>query len=282
MSRIAYVNGRYLPHRAARVHIEDRGYQFADGIYEVIAVRGGRLVDELPHLDRLDRSLREMRMSAPMAREPMRAVMREVIRRNRVIDGILYMQVTRGVAPRDHGFPRQATPSLVMTSKRTAAKTAALQAGVSVITTPDLRWKRRDIKTVGLTANVLAKQAANEAGAYEAWMIEPSGMVSEGTSSNAWIVTNDKELVTHPPTHDILNGITRLAIRDLATMRGYRFSERPFSLAEALGAAEAFVTGTTSWVIPVTRIDGRPIGEGRPGPLTRALQQLYLAHADAA
>ncbi len=281
MSRIAYVNGRYAPHRAAQVHIEDRGYQFADGIYEVIAVRGGRLIDEVPHLDRLDRSLREMRIAAPMAREPLRGVMREVVRRNRVNDGIIYMQITRGVAPRDHAFPRQSTPSLVMTARRTAMKSAALQDGVKVVTAPDLRWKRRDIKTVGLTANVLAKQAAAEAGAFEAWLVDSAGMVSEGTSSNAWIVTQGKELVTYPPTHDILNGITRMAVRDLATKQGYRFVERPFSLVEALDSAEAFVTGTTSWVIPVIRIDGKPIANGQPGTLTRALQHLYAAHAAA-
>lgn len=281
MSRIAYVNGRYAPHRAAQVHIEDRGYQFADGIYEVIAVRGGRLIDEVPHLDRLDRSLREMRIAAPMAREPLRGVMREVVRRNRVNDGIIYMQITRGVAPRDHAFPRQSTPSLVMTARRTAMKSAALQDGVKVVTAPDLRWKRRDIKTVGLTANVLAKQAAAEAGAFEAWLVDSAGMVSEGTSSNAWIVTQGKELVTYPPTHDILNGITRMAVRDLATKQGYRFVERPFSLVEALNSAEAFVTGTTSWVIPVIRIDGKPIANGQPGTLTRALQHLYAAHAAA-
>jgi D-alanine transaminase len=280
MSRIAYVNGRYVPHRAAEVHIEDRGYQFADGIYEVVAVRRGHLVDEIPHLDRLDRSLREMRMAAPMARAPLRHALREVIRRNRVSDGIVYLQVTRGVAPRDHAFPKAARPALVITAKRAPPKLAQMEKGVGVVTVPDIRWKRRDIKTVNLTANVLAKQQALDAGAFDAWLVDEQGMVSEGTASNAWIVTKAKELVTHTPDYTILNGITRLAVKALAEKEGYRFVERPFSLDEAKGAAEAFITGTTSWVTPVIAIDGKPIADGRPGPLTRALQRLYAAHAD--
>ena len=280
MSRIAYVNGRYVPHRAAQVHIEDRGYQFADGIYEVVAVRHGRLVDEGPHLDRLDRSLAEMRMAAPMARAPLRHAMREVIRRNRVADGIVYMQVTRGAAPREHAFPKAAKPALVITAKRLLPKFAQMEKGVSVITLPDIRWKRRDIKTVNLTANVLAKQQAVEAGAFDAWLVDEGGMVSEGTASNAWIVTKDKELVTHTPDYRILNGITRLAVRALAETEGYRFVERPFSLAEAQGATEAFITGTTAWVTPVIAIDKKQVGDGKPGPLTRALQRLYATYAD--
>jgi len=280
MSRIAYVNGRYVPHRAAQVHIEDRGYQFADGIYEVVAVRHGRLVDEGPHLDRLDRSLAEMRMAAPMARAPLRHAMREVIRRNRVADGIVYMQVTRGAAPREHAFPKAAKPALVITAKRLLPKFAQMEKGVSVITLPDIRWKRRDIKTVNLTANVLAKQQAVEAGAFDAWLVDEGGMVSEGTASNAWIVTKDKELVTHTPDYRILNGITRLSVRALAETEGYRFVERPFSLAEAQAAAEAFITGTTAWVTPVIAIDKKQVGDGKPGPLTRALQRLYATYAD--
>ncbi|MBL8665389.1 MAG: D-amino-acid transaminase [Candidatus Odyssella sp.] len=280
MSRIAYVNGRYIAHRAARVHIEDRGYQFADGIYEVVAVRRGHLVDEGPHLDRLDRSLGEMRMAAPMGRAALRHAMREVIRRNRVADGIVYLQVTRGVAPRGHAFPKGAAPALVITAKRLAPNYAQMEKGIAIVTLPDIRWKRRDIKTVNLTANVLAKQQALDAGAYDAWLVDEAGMVNEGTASNAWIVTRAKELVTHAPDHSILNGITRLAVKRLAETKGYRFVERPFSKSEALAAEEAFVTGTTSWVTPVVAIDGKPIGGGTAGPLTRALQRLYEAHAD--
>jgi D-alanine transaminase len=282
MSRIAYVNGRYVPHRAARVHVEDRGYQFADGVYEVIAVRGGHLVDELPHLDRLDRSLAEMRMAAPMARAPLRNALREVIRRNRVRDGIVYLQVTRGAAPRDHAFPKSAAPALVITAKRLLPKFAQMEKGIAVVALPDIRWKRRDIKTVNLTANVLAKQQALEAGAADAWLVDEAGMVSEATASNAWIVTGDRALVTHTPDHRILNGITRLAVKAMAEREGYRFVERAFSLAEARAATEAFITGTTSWVTPVIAIDGKPVGSGQPGPLTRALQRLYAAHAERA
>ncbi len=282
MSRIAYVNGRYLPHKSASVHIEDRGYQFADGIYEVVAVRGGRLVDEIPHLDRLDRSLAEMRMAAPMARAPLRHAMREVIRRNRFGDGIVYLQITRGVAPRDHAYPKAAAPSLVITAKRLAPKFAQMERGVAIVTLPDLRWKRRDIKTVNLTANVMAKQQALEAGAFDAWLVADDGTISEGTASNAWIVTPAHEVVTHVPDHRILNGITRLAVRAMAEGQGYRFVERPFSLEELRVAAEAFITGTTSWVTPVVTVDGRPVGAGTPGPLTRALQKLYAAHTDRA
>jgi D-alanine transaminase len=280
MSRIAYVNGRYVPHRAAQVHIEDRGYQFADGIYEVIAVRGGRLIDEAPHLDRLDRSLGEMRLAAPMPRAPLRHAMREVIRRNRVTEGIVYLQVSRGVAPRGHAFPKGAKPALVITAKRVAPNYAQMEKGIAVVTMPDIRWKRRDIKTVNLTANVLAKQQALDAGAYDAWLVEPDGTISEGTASNAWIVTNNKELVTHVPDYRILNGVTRLSVKALAEKEGYRFVERAFTKEEAFAATEAFVTGTTSWVTPVVSIDGMKVGTGQPGPLTKALQRLYAAYAD--
>ena len=282
MSRIAYVNGRYVPHRAAQVHIEDRGYQFADGIYEVIAVRHGHLVDESPHLDRLDRSLREMRMASPMPRAPLVGVISEVVRRNRVAEGIVYLQVTRGVAPRDHAFPKSAKPALVVTAKRALPKFAQMEQGIAVITLPDIRWHRRDIKTVNLTANVLAKQQALDAGVADAWLIDEAGTVNEATASNAWIVTRNKSLITHVPDHRILNGITRLSVKELAEKEGYHFVERSFSLAEAQDAAEAFITGTTSWVTPVIAIDGRPVGGGKPGPLTRALQRLYGEHADHA
>jgi len=281
MSRIAYVNGRYVPHRAASVHVEDRGYQFADGIYEVVAVRAGRLIDELPHLDRLDRSLKEMRMTAPMGRAALRHAMREVLRRNRVENGIVYLQVTRGAAPRDHAFPKAAKPALVITAKRSQPKFAQMEKGIAVITLPDIRWKRRDIKTVNLTANILAKQQALDAGAADAWLVDEAGMVSEATASNAWIVTKKGELITHDPSHTILNGITRLSLRALAEKKGYRFVERPFALKEALSAAEAFISGSTSWVTPVITIDGKPVGEGKPGPLTRALQKLYADYAEA-
>lgn len=279
MSRIAYVNGRYFPHAHASVHVEDRGYQFGDGVYEVVLIHRGRLVDEEGHLDRLDRSLREIRIASPMARAPMRAVMREVIRRNRIEDGLIYMQVTRGVARRDHPFPKAAKPALVMTARPlTPFDPAAARTGVEAITIPDIRWKRCDIKTIGLLPNVLGKQQAREAGAYEAWLVAEDGTVTEGTSSNAWIVTREGELVTRNLSGAILGGITRRAILDLARAAGVRFAERAFTVAEAKAAREAFVSSATSLVKPVVRLDGQSIGNGHVGEVTDRLIALYAAH----
>jgi D-alanine transaminase len=284
MSRIAYVNGRYVLHRDARVHVEDRGYQFADGVYEVIAVSHGRLIDEAAHLERMGRSLAELAMGWPMSREPLRVVMREMIRRNRLTAlGSIYMQVTRGVAPRNHAFPSGARPVLVMTARILPAfDPHAANRGVRVITLADIRWKRPDIKSVSLLPNVLAKQQAIEAGAYEAWMMDDEGMITEGTASNAWIVTRDGELVTRAADRSILSGITRGAVLRLAREQGLRVVERPFSLEEARAATEAFLTSTTSWVKPVVQIDDVAIGAGAVGPLTSRLLALYIAHAEHA
>ena len=277
MPRQAYVNGRYLPHGAASVHIEDRGYQFADGVYEVVPVAAGILVDEEPHLDRLERSLRELRMAMPMSRAAIKLVSRELMRRNGLSNGFLYMQVTRGVAPRDHKFPKAARPALVMTTRQMQPPSPEnLNNGVSVITVPDIRWQRRDIKSVSLLPNVLAKQEAVEAGCFEAWMVDPDGLVTEGTSTNAWIVTRDDRLVTRDANHAILNGITRLALLKLAEAEGLAFEERPFSVDEALGAREAFLTSSTNFVMPVTRIDDKPIGNGHPGILTMKIRETYM------
>ncbi len=280
MSRIAYVNGRYVRHRDAAVHIEDRGYQFADAVYEVIAVRHGRFVDEQPHLDRLDRSLAALRMAPPVGRPALKQILRETVRRNRVRDGIVYLQISRGVARRDHAFPAGAKSALVATARTMAPKSAVRIAGVRVVTAADIRWKRCDIKTVGLLPNVLARQQAVEAGAYETWMIAEDGRVTEGTSANAWIVTAEREVVTRPPTGAILNGVTRQTVRAIAEEAGYRVVERPFALEEALNAAEAFLTSTTAHVMPVVRIDDTTVGTGRPGPLTAALQARYDAYAE--
>lgn len=283
MSRIAYVDRQYLPHRAARVHIEDRGYQFADGVYEVLAVVGGHLVDERPHLTRLARSLAELRIPAPMSEAALRIVMREVVRRNSVRDGTLYLQITRGAAPRDHAFPKSAKPVLVVTARRKKPPDPHLaNDGIAVITIPDIRWRRCDIKSVALVANVLGKERAKAAGAYEAWQVDSEGRVTEGTSTNAWIVTADGAAVTRQADSAILNGVTRLAVFDIIRREGCRLIERPFSVAEAKAAREAFVTSTAVDLLPVVRIDGDPIGDGRPGPLSRALREFYLAHAAAA
>ena len=278
MSRVAYVNGRYVPHAEAGVHIEDRGYQFADGVYEVIAVLKGRFLDEEGHHDRLERSLRELRIAPPVGRRALSHVLRETVRRNRVASGIVYVQVTRGVARRDHPFPAHVQPSLVVTARRIKGPGAqAVEQGVGVVGLRDIRWERRDIKSISLLPNVLAKQEAREKGAYEAWLVGGDGVVHEGSSTNAWIVTPDGTLVTHPPAHAILNGITRLAILAAARSMGIRVEERPFGLEEAKLAKEAFLSSTTSHLIPVISIDGQPVGNGHPGEITRALLAAYLA-----
>jgi D-alanine transaminase len=283
MSRIAYVAGHYVPHRQAQVHIEDRGYQFADGVYEVIAVVAGQLVDEAPHLARLHRSLAELRIAAPLGDTALKIVLREVIRRNGVDTGSVYLQVTRGVAPREHAFPKAAKPALVVTARRSRPPDPRLgEEGIAVITIPDIRWQRCDIKSVALVPNVLGKQQAREAGAYEAWQVDRDGRVTEGTSTNAWIVAADDTVVTRAPDHAILNGITRGAVLDIIHRAGYRLVERAFTVAEAKTAREAFLTSTTADLLPVVRIDGAPVADGTPGPLSRQLRAAYLAHAGAA
>ena len=273
MSRIAYVNGRYVAHAAAWVHVEDRGFQFADGVYEVMLVVAGRPVDQEAHLDRLDTSLAALAIPAPMARAGLRLVLRQVLRRNGLTNASLYIQVTRGVARRQHAVPPDLRPSLVVTVKRLAPQSAALiEHGVAVATVPDLRWKRRDVKSVALLPNVLAIQAARGAGAHEAWQVEDDGTISEGASSNAYIITADGEVVTRPADWHILAGITRATVLAEAAALGLAVRERPFTVAEAQAAAEAFLTSTTQRVVPVVRIDGQPVGDGRPGRQTRALR----------
>jgi D-alanine transaminase len=277
MGRYAYVNGRYVDHRHANVHIEDRGYQLADGVYEVVGVSDGRLIDEGPHLDRLDRSLRELRIGTPVSRGTLSFIIRELMRRNRLRDGLVYMQVTRGVARRDHAFPTTLIkPSLVLTTRNGKRAEADPGTGIAVKSEPDIRWERCDIKTVALLPNVLAKQAARESGAYEAWLVDSEGKVTEGASTNAWIVTSDDELVTRQTDNAILSGITRHTLKSIASQLQLKLVERPFTLAEAKRAREAFVTSATSFVMPVVKIDGQPIGEGRPGPTARRLREEYV------
>ncbi len=283
MSRIAYVNGQYVPHAQAMVGIEDRGYQFADGVYEVCEVRGLRLVDERRHMARLDRSLRELRMAHPMTPKALGIVMRETVRRNRVRDGIVYVQVTRGEMRRDFPFPPDGTrPSIVVTARSHDTVKLEKQAadGIAVVTMPDLRWQRVDIKSVALLPNVLAKQAAREQGAREAWLVDAQGRVTEGASSNAWIVTRDGKLVTRPLSGDILPGITRSVVIDLIAREGLGFEERPFTVEEAYAAREAFVTSASQLVMPVVQIDGRPIGNGAPGLIASALRRDYHSQAE--
>ena len=281
MTRIAYVNGQYVPHDEAVVHIEDRGFQFADGVYEVIAVHQGKLIDEELHMERLERSLGELSIAWPISWRSMPVVMRQVVRRNRVHNGLLYLQVTRGVAPRNHAFPDHENSSLVMTSRPTASfDKEAIAKGVDVITVPDIRWSRRDIKSISLLPNCLSKQQAVEAGAYEAWFIDNDGLITEGTACNAWIVTKDGELLSRKADSDILNGITRQSLIKLAEKEGVSFTERAFTPDEAKAAKEAFLTSTTSFVKPVVRIDGQSVGNGKAGSLTRRLLDFYGAHMD--
>jgi len=283
VSRIAYVNGRYLPRSDAAVHIEDRGYQFADGVYEVCEVRDGRLIDERRHMERLLRSLSELRIPLPMSLSALSIVMHQVVRRNGVRDGIVYLQITRGVARRDHAFPPPGTrPAVVVTANRIdPEKNERLAAdGIAVVTLPDNRWDRVDIKSISLLPNVLAKQAAREQGAREAWFVAADGMVTEGSSSNAWIVTKENEVVTRQADTAILRGITRTVLLDVLKAQDLTLRERPFTVEEALVAREAFITSASQTVMPVVRIDGRPIGNGAPGLLAAALRRDFHEFAE--
>jgi D-alanine transaminase len=282
MSRFVYVNGRFVRHGDAVVHVEDRGYQLADGVYEVWSVMGGKLADAEGHFVRLARSLDELRIPMPMSRAALTTVLRETLRRNGVVEGLLYLQVTRGVARRDHAFPEgDVRPAVVVTAKRVdrAAAEAKAMKGAGVVTVPESRWGRCDIKTIGLLPNALAKQAAKEAGAVEAWFVDPDGLVTEGASSNAWIVDASGVLRTRDTGANILRGVTRSSLLDVIAEEGLTVEERPFTVAEAHAAQEAFITGAGSLVTPITRIDGRPLGDGAVGPLAKRLRSLYIRRA---
>ena len=281
MSRIAYVNGAYRLQRQASVNVEDRGYQFADGIYEVVYIMGGRLVDETLHLDRLERSLRELRIDMPMSRAALVHVMLEVTRLNRVTEGLIYMQITRGVARRDHAFPKTPIrPAFVVTVRRTAPYPRDIDAwATTAITHPDQRWARCDIKSVALLPNVLAKQAAREKGAAEALLIDGDGLVTEGASTSSWIVDAAGVLRTRPLGHAILPGCTRAALVTLLAEEGIVFEERAFSEAELRDAREVFMTSATSFVRPLVKVDGAVVGDGTPGPITRRLFAIFARHA---
>ncbi len=280
MGRYAYVNGQYVDHLKASVHIEDRGYQLADGVYEVVGIRDGKMIDETLHIDRLDRSLGELRIGWPVARATLGFIIRELMRRNSLRDGLVYMQVTRGVARRDHAFPTTPVkPALVLTTKNTKHLGADPGPGVAVKSERDIRWERCDIKTIALLPNVLAKQAARESGAYEAWLVDEQGCVTEGASTNAWIVTPEGELVSRQTDNGILAGITRHTLKSMVDALQLKFVERPFTLAEAKQAKEAFITSATSFVTPVVKIDGEPVGDGKVGPTARRLREEYVRFA---
>lgn len=283
MSRIAYVNGRYLPFARAQVHVEDRGYQFSDGVYEVCEVLDGRMVDEPMHMRRLQRSLDELKIAMPMSLSALRVVLKETIRRNRVRNGLVYLQVSRGVARRDHAFPPAGTaPSVVVTARSSdlAAAERVAASGIAVITVPENRWDRVDIKSISLLPNVLAKQAAKEQGAKEAWFVDQDGFVTEGSSSNAWIISREGKVITRPADHGILRGITRTVLLNVLKAQGLELDERPFTVAEAYAAREAFVTSASQSVMPVVRIDGRPVGNGAPGLVATALRQDFHRHSE--
>jgi D-alanine transaminase len=282
MSRVAYVNGQYVPHGQATVHVEDRGFQFADGVYEVWSVFDGRMADFDGHMTRLHRSLSELRIPIPMTREALERVLKETVRRNRVREGLVYIQVTRGTARRDHPFPPEGTPPSVIVTSRSlplSKGSTAAAKGVAVITQPDIRWGRCDIKTVGLLPNVLAKQAAKERGAAEAWMVDEMGLVTEGASTNAWIVDDTGKLRTRDTQANILHGITRAAALALAADEGIEVEERAFSVEEAKRAREAFYTSASGFVMPAVSIDGAKIGDGKPGPVATRLRALYIEQA---
>jgi len=282
MGRIAYVNGRFVRQAEACVHIEDRGLQLADAVYEVWAVFDGRLADAEGHFARLSRSLSELRIAEPMSRAALTVVLRETLRRNRVRDGLLYIQVGRGVAPRDHAFPKTAVaPSVIVTAKAVdrAAAEAKAAKGIGAVTTPENRWGRCDIKTTNLLPNVMARQAAAEAGAGEAWFVDELGFVTEGAASNAWIVDGDGRLRTRDTNANILRGITRRSLIDIIRESGLEMDERPFTPAEARQAREAFITGAGALITPVVSIDGQPIGDGTPGPVATRLRSLYIERA---
>jgi D-alanine transaminase len=276
MSRIVYVNGSFVPFEQATIPLMDRGFLFADGIYEVSAVINGQLIDNEPHLARLDRSLKEIRIPNPYSTAEWIRLEEEIVARNRLAEGLVYMQVTRGAAEREYVFPKDATPTVVMfTQPKNMIASPLAETGAAVITVPDLRWKRRDIKSIGLLAQVLAKQAAAEAGVAEAWMVE-DGLITEGGSSTAFILTKDRKVVTRPLSTAVLPGITRLSVMRLAKENGLTIEERAFSVEEALSAAEAFLTSASSLVMPVVTIDGKPVADGKPGPMTRRLRRVYL------
>lgn len=280
--RIAYVNGRYLPHAYATVHIEDRGLQLGDAIYEVCNIASGRLMDEAGHLDRLERSLGELAMAMPMGRGALQLVMREMVRRNRLRDGLLYLQVTRGTARRDHPIPEPALrPTLIMTARPLSAEAQRRKFadGIKVITHPDQRWARRDIKTTQLLPNLLAKTAAKKAGALEAWLVDDDGFVTEGAAANAWIVDAAGAVITRDLSTAILAGVTRKIILEAAAAAEQPVLERKFTIVEARGAREAFISSATGAAVPVVAIDGQAIGDGRPGPLTRRIHLLYAEKA---
>ncbi|QRM30578.1 D-amino-acid transaminase [Microvirga sp. VF16] len=281
MSRIVFLNGSFLPIEEAKVPFMDRGFMFGDGVYEGIGMLDGRLIDNEAHLERLERSLAEIRIPNPYTTAEWTSIQEELARRNGMTEGFIYFQVTRGVAERDFFFPENAKPTVAMfTQAKSIAQAPAAQTGIAVVTVPDLRWQRRDIKSINLLAQVLAKQAAKEEGAQEAWLVE-DGFVTEGGSSSAFIVTKQGSIVVRPLSNAILPGITRKSLLQLSKEAGIPLEDRRFTVEEAYDAAEAFLTSASNFVLPIVSIDGRPVADGKPGPVTKRLRELYLQMASA-
>jgi len=282
MTRVVYVDGRYVPWAEARVHAEDRGYQFADAVYEVCEVRNGRLVDETRHVNRLMRSLGELEITPPMTATSLGIVFRETIRRNRIRNGTVYLQVSRGVAPRDFLFPGDHVAPTVVCIARPLRPSGLAAKGIAIVTQPEMRWARCDIKTVMLLPAVFAKESARSRGAKEAWFVDADGFVTEGASSNAWIVTAAGDLVTRPADTSILRGVTRTTVQDVARVLQLAVVERPFTVDEAKAAREAFITSASNIVMPVVEIDGEKVGEGKPGPVALRLREAFHGIAEIA
>ena len=279
MSRTFYVNGEFVAEENAKISVLDRGFLFADGVYEVSTVLKGRLIDNTAHMKRLARSLSELAMAAPCSDEEILAAQLKLIELNNLDEGLLYLQVTRGVADRDFAYPINAKSSLVMfTQAKNLLDSPMASQGMHIISIPDQRWKRRDIKTVGLLAPCMGKQAAVDAGVHDAWMLE-DGLVTEGTSNNAYIVTKDKKIQTRHLGHEILSGITRQAVLKFAKQAGYTVVEEPFTIEDAREASEAFITSASTFVMPVVNIDGVALGDGKPGPVSRELRKIYIQTA---
>ncbi len=277
MSRIVYVNGDYLPEEEAKISVFDRGFLFSDGVYEVVSVLDGKLIDNPAHMRRLNRSLGELDMATPCSAGEIEEIQKRLVAENSIGQGLVYLQITRGAADRDFLYPENTTPTLVMfTQSKKLLDDPNVEHGIDVITVPDLRWMRRDIKTVGLLYPCMAKMIAKDAGAKDAWMLDPDGNITEGTSNNAWIITREGTIVTRHLSNDILHGITRKAVMALAEQRGYQVEQRPFTPAEAYVAAEAFITSATTFVMPVVKIDDATIGDGLPGEMAGKLREIYI------
>ena len=282
MEQIAYVNGSFVPMSEAKVSVLDRGFLFGDGVYEVAAVLDGRLIDNASHLARLERSVAAISLALPESTARIQEIQKELVKRNNLVNGLVYLEVTRGAdTGRDFAFPKGVKPTLIMfTSEKNIVNAPSARTGIGVVTVPDLRWTRRDIKSVSLLAQVLAKQAAAEAGAGEAWMIE-DGKVTEGGSSSCFILTQDDVIVTRQNGSEILPGCTRKAVVKLAEERQLRVEERAFSVEEALAAKEAFITSASTFVQPVVSIDGKTVANGKPGPMATRLREIYVEFAKA-